>query len=246
MAGKTEWEDALIKHGIMEAPPVVRDPDEVHEEELERKREADGDPLAKKSLEQLDELEDDVDERVLDQYRLKRIAELKEGAAKKRFGAFKQISQTEFVAEVSKAPPDVFVVCHLFEFSKPECQLLNDILGRLAVKFADLKFVRIIGSECIQKYPSSNCPTIIVYKAGDIALNVVGLQLFGGLKATDKTVEWFLAQKGILNTTMKRSPMEEATQFKMKTNFISKVSKKTKKNKADDDSGSDRDNEDDK
>jgi len=240
MAGKTEWEDALIKHGIMQAPPVVRDPDEVHEEELERKRQADGDPMAKKSLEELDELEDEVDDRVLDSYRQRRIAELKEVAAKKRFGAYKQISQTEFVAEVSKAPADVHVVCHLFEYSKPECQLLNDILGRLASKFADLKFVRIIGSECIPNYPSGNCPTIIVYKGGDIVLNVVGLQLFGGLKATDKTVEWFLAQKGILKTAMKRSPMEEATQFKMKTNFISK---KASKKKNADGSGSDSDHE---
>jgi len=79
-----------------------------------------------------------------------------------------------------------------------------------------------------------------VYKGGDIVLNVVGLQLFGGLKATDKTVEWFLAQKGILKTAMKRSPMEEATQFKMKTNFISK---KANKKKNADGSGSDSDHE---
>jgi len=137
-------------------------------------------------------------------------------------------------------------VCHLFEFSKPECQLLNDILAKLAAKFADLKFVRIIGSECIQKYPSGNCPTLIVYKAGDIVLNVVGLQLFGGLKATDKTVEWFLAQKGVLKTTMKRSPMEEATQFKMKTNFISKTGKKNTKKADDSGSDNDRDSGDDK
>jgi len=236
MAGKTEWEDALIKHGIKEAPPVVEDPEDVHERELERKREADGDPLAKKSLEELDELEDEVDESVLDAYRLKRIAEMKEAAVKKRFGTFKQISQTEFVAEVTKAPADAFVICHLFEFSKPECQLLNGILGRLATKFPDVKIVRIIGSECIANYPPNNCPTVIVYKAGDIALNVMGLQLFGGLKATDKTVEWFMAQKGIWKTTMKRSPVEEAT--KMKTNFISKSSKNAKKKK-DDDDGSD-------
>ncbi len=65
--GKTEWEDALIKHGIMEAPEVVPTEDELalaYQEAMAAR-----DPLAGKSLEQLDELEDDVDDQILNVYR---------------------------------------------------------------------------------------------------------------------------------------------------------------------------------
>ncbi len=73
LAGKTEWEDALIKHGIMEAPEVVPTEDELalaYQEEMAAR-----DPLAGKSLEQLDELEDDVDDQILNVYRCVAAAE---------------------------------------------------------------------------------------------------------------------------------------------------------------------------
>jgi hypothetical protein len=63
----TEWEDALIKHGIMAAPEYVPTEDELavaHAAKL-----AAVDPLAGKSLDELDELEDDYDDTVLKMYR---------------------------------------------------------------------------------------------------------------------------------------------------------------------------------
>ena len=66
-AGRTEWEDALIKHGIMQAETQQLTDDDrqlAGVEERERR-----DQLAELSVDELDELEDDVDDRVLQQYR---------------------------------------------------------------------------------------------------------------------------------------------------------------------------------
>jgi hypothetical protein len=68
--GKTEWEDALIKHGIMAAPERRETDDEYQLRHQQRM--ADVDPLAAKSLEQLDELEDDLDSDVIEKYRCAR------------------------------------------------------------------------------------------------------------------------------------------------------------------------------
>ena len=67
MAGKTEWEDALIKHGIMEAPEVKETDDEIQLRMIQKM--ADRDVLADKSLDELDELEDDYESEVLEKYR---------------------------------------------------------------------------------------------------------------------------------------------------------------------------------
>lgn len=37
MTGKTEWEDALIKHGIKEAQTVQKTDDDLHQDDVERK-----------------------------------------------------------------------------------------------------------------------------------------------------------------------------------------------------------------
>ena len=67
MSGATEWEDALIKHGIKEAQVVQKTDDDLHEEQVEREQKHD--PHANKTMEQLDELEDDLEDAVLAQYR---------------------------------------------------------------------------------------------------------------------------------------------------------------------------------
>lgn len=62
------------------------------------------------SLDELDELEDDEDERILEEYRRRRIAELKEQARKDVFGEVIEISGQDFVNQINKAGPGVWVV----------------------------------------------------------------------------------------------------------------------------------------
>lgn len=71
--------------------------------------------LEDKDLDELDELEDEEDERVLLEYRRKRIAEIREAASKAKYGDVKEISAQDYVQEVNKAGEDVFVVLHLYK-----------------------------------------------------------------------------------------------------------------------------------
>src|SRR4051794_2213486 len=57
--------------------------------------------------------------------REKRMQELKDTLSRNKYGEFRQISEKEFIPEVSKAPEDVFVVCHLFihRFASSPCRV---------------------------------------------------------------------------------------------------------------------------
>lgn len=60
MAGKTEWEDALIKHGIMAAPEVLPTDDELALKHIEKRQDENSAAAEAKSLAQLDREEDDM------------------------------------------------------------------------------------------------------------------------------------------------------------------------------------------
>jgi hypothetical protein len=113
--GTTEWDDILIKHGIKE-DPTARDQEvaDALEEMAERARAA-HDPMAEKTLAQLDEEEDEHDDAVLRRYREARIRELKEAAIRGRYGSQQEISKADFVDEVTNATKGVWVVIHLYQ-----------------------------------------------------------------------------------------------------------------------------------
>jgi len=74
-----------------------------------------GQQLERLSLDELDELEDEEDEKVILEYRKKRIAEMKAAAAKARFGEVREISAEDYVEHVQRAGEGVWVVLHLFK-----------------------------------------------------------------------------------------------------------------------------------
>lgn len=67
------------------------------------------------NLDELDELEDEEDERVLLEYRNKRIAEMKALAEKAKYGDVREITAQDYVNEVNKAGDGVWVVLHLYK-----------------------------------------------------------------------------------------------------------------------------------
>jgi len=71
--------------------------------------------LEKKTLDELDELEDEEDERVLEEYRQKRIAEMKELANKSKYREVREISAEDYVREINNAGEDVWVILHLYK-----------------------------------------------------------------------------------------------------------------------------------
>jgi predicted DNA-binding protein (UPF0251 family) len=206
MAGKTEWEDVLIKHGVMEAPKEQETEDDRHLKYIQSRDEVRSRELDTKSLA---ELEDQVSDDELEALRRKRIHEMRQQAALDRFGVVQTITQSAFVSEVSDASKSVNVVCHLFSRGTEDCDILDRLLGEVSRKHASVKFVRILGEEAIKGYPASACPTVLLYVRGEMVSQLVGLRAFGGkAKASADTVEWVLSLHRVVDTLLERNPLE--------------------------------------
>lgn len=198
----TEWNDLLRAKGIIPArKELVLTEDQLVKmaeeaaNEVTTRHEKD---LTDLSLEELDELEDDFgmdDERILLEYRMKRMAEFRELSKKARYGEVREISQTEFVKEVSEASKGeegVWVLAFLYKGGIPACKLMAIHLDTIARKYPQLKIVSIIGDKCIPNYPDRNLPTLLLYGKGDLIRQQIGLHGLGGMSMTVKGFPFIL------------------------------------------------------
>nr|CAB3264731.1 phosducin-like protein 3 [Phallusia mammillata] len=196
----TEWNDALRKHGILpkkEKPAPL--PEEVDQTEVVNNYED-------MTLEELDEFEDEEDERVMQMYREKRIAEMKALQMKSNYGDVREISAIDYVQEVNKAGDGIWVVLHLYKQGIPLCSLLNQYLSRLAAKFPTVKFLKSISTTCIPNYPDKNVPTIFIYKDGEMAAQWIGPLSLGGMNLKQDMLEWRLSKLGVVTSTLEEDP----------------------------------------
>jgi hypothetical protein len=242
VAGKTtDWEDTLVKHGIIEENPANvarREADLACEEavgELRSQRD-NYDPLAHMGLRALERArnEDDAfadERRTIEAYRAKRLRELKamqkkaaggddggeegglEGAAGKApapqyTGGYRQIGRGDFLREVTEeSAKGVWVVLHLFKDNNAECAALHRALGALAERHLHTRFLKIVGSQCIEGFPDANLPTMIVYHDGTCQAQMVACgKTFGGVKADEESVEWVLSELGAVQTDQSEDP----------------------------------------
>jgi hypothetical protein len=224
----TEWEDILIKKGIVEKDDVLRgkgiDPEmlrleeavrDAEEVEVERMQSLSlQDKLAQKTLEELEEAEDDFqddeEEEIFARMRQERLAVLKTEAAAARFGEVREISKQEWMREVTEGSKECSVVVHLFQNSVVECNLLTEALTVVAKKFPKVKFLRIRSTSAVENWPDSNLPTIFVYTDGALATQLIGVGELGGKRLTALDVEWWLARKGLVESDLEANPRESA------------------------------------
>lgn len=115
----TEWDDILKSKGII----PEKTPEELAEEalhELVEETVEHYDPHENKNIETLEEDLEEADsdeERILEQYRDKRIAQMRQEAMKPKFGpGVTYVAASDWKAEVTEARDDVFVVVHLVSF----------------------------------------------------------------------------------------------------------------------------------
>ncbi|KAI4366918.1 hypothetical protein MLD38_022719 [Melastoma candidum] len=223
----TQWDDIQRKLGNLPAkPPAFKPP------AFEPKEDADSLPkdeswLDAKTTDELDDLEDDPDlddDRFLEEYRKKRLTEMREAAKAIRYGSVIPISGSDFVREVSQAPPEVWVVVILYKDGYPECGLLMNCLEELATRYPATKFVKIISTDCIPNYPDRNLPTLLVYNNGAVKANHVGLKSFGR-RCTTEGVALVLCQSDpVLNDGQNRGDASrKAVLDGVRRNFIEKV-----------------------
>ena len=100
--------------------------DKLEEEKVDRSKAFD-----KKLAEREDDIDalfdelNDEDERAFEEYRQKRLANLKAEYDRKRFGAVLEITKQNYVDEVNNAGEDIWVVVHVY---KPGSVLLSGSL----------------------------------------------------------------------------------------------------------------------
>jgi hypothetical protein len=178
----TQWDDIQRKLGNLPPKPPAFKPDAFTPESDPYSVPKDKSWIDQLSHDDLEVLEDDPDlddDRFLQEYRKKRLAEMQDEAKQIRFGSILPISGSDFVREVSQAPSDVWVVVLLFKEGFPECQLMLQCLDELARRYPATKFVKIISTDCIPNYPDRNLPTLLVYNNAAVKANYVGPQTFG-------------------------------------------------------------------
>ncbi|CAH9099400.1 unnamed protein product [Cuscuta europaea] len=223
----TQWDDIQRKLGnLPPKQPPFKPPGFTPAEDDDSKTK-DKAWIDQKTEEELEDLEgDDLDEdRFLEEYRKKRLTEIREAAKVAKFGSVIPISGSDFVREVSQAPQDIWVVVMLYKDGYPECRMLLQCLEDLAKRYPATKFVKIISTECIPNYPDRNLPTILVYKNTDVKATYVGTHSFGR-RCTPESVALVLCQSDpVLNDGHGGEQSRETVQDGIRKKFLERAIK---------------------
>ncbi|KAI0534148.1 thioredoxin-like protein [Xylaria digitata] len=196
----TEWNDILRKHGIIPEKPPSPTP-MIEEAILEGRRIAHENRLEGKELDELDALEDEEDEAFLEQYRQKRMQELNKLTKKSIHGSVYPISKPDYSREVTEASNNgpVFVNLTSALGTNIESRVLSELWRQAAKEYGDIKFCEIRADKAIENYPDRNCPTILVYKNGDIAKQIVTLVTIGGVRTNMPQIDDLLVEVGAVD-----------------------------------------------
>ena len=100
-------------------------------------------------LEELEDIEDDF----IEEYKRKRINELKQQAVKERFGTVEEISKSEYAQKVTEQSITVWVVVLLYQNHVLASKTMLAMLERLARKYKATRFIKMQADLCIEKYP---------------------------------------------------------------------------------------------
>ncbi|KAF9162293.1 hypothetical protein DFQ27_007611 [Actinomortierella ambigua] len=210
----TEWNDVLRAKGIIPEKQEITEADIIDMiDDAIQQRQAKN--YEQKTVDELDELLDEGDEeeeRVLMEYRQKRLDAIKMEMSENKFGDIIPISKPDFVREVTEASKDVWVVVYLYKDYLPICKLMSAHLATVAARNQATKFVKIIGDQCIPNYPDRNMPTLLIYGHGDMKTQLVGASQLGGMNMKPEDIEAYLRKVGAIKA--KDSKTEERQENK--------------------------------
>ena len=196
--------------------------------------------LEGKELDELDELEDEEDEAFLEEYRKKRLQELSALSKKAVHGSVYPISKPEYGREITEASSKAPVFLNLTSSlgTNVESRVLSELWRQAAKEYGEVKFCEMRADRAIENYPEKNCPTILVYKNGDIAKQLVTLATVGGVRMNMRNIDDLLVEveavpESDMRVIKRRRQAEEAEDGH--TNKTIKSSKKTLADDSDDD-----------
>ena len=158
------------------------------------------------SEEEEEEDDDDMGGSFMDKYRAERMNQMREKAAKERFGEVIEINKAEWVKEVTEASNEQWVLVYMYSDSVTDCRLFEDIYATIAKKFKMVKFVKIISSLAVDNWPEKNLPTVYAYKDGNVSSVLMTLKELGGRGVTPLDFEWYLSTKGVVESELEENP----------------------------------------
>lgn len=180
-APSTQWDDIQRKHGnLPPAPPRATPAPWAPAPDAPR-----GAALLDGGASDVSDLEDEFqDDAFLEEYRAKRVAELRAAAdAAARGDAVSTITAADYIVHVTHASRQgAWVVCHLFREGVGECADVDGALAEVAARAASGKdtttpppsFVRAPADDVTPGYPDAALPTLLVYHDGACVASLKG------------------------------------------------------------------------
>ena len=175
---------------------VDMDEDEHHEEE----ENADGD--------------EDVEVRRIREQRLreiKRVAREKLENIGKGHGQYREITQDEFLNEVTSSQR---VVCHFYHADFPRCKVIDHHISRLVQRHIETKFIKMNAEKCpffVSKLSIRTIPTTIIFFDGVAVDKIIGFEGLADKMPEGKEDEWptivlarLLGSKKAINKEVKK------------------------------------------
>jgi hypothetical protein len=130
---------------------------------------------------ELPELELELEsDHFLQQYREKRLREMRAAAARNRqatqqFGSLVHLSASTFLSAVDNEQHSVYVVVHIYDDSVEACSAMNGCLTCLASKYTQTMFCCLPSSDAPLscQFKSDGLPALLVYKGGELIGNFI-------------------------------------------------------------------------
>ncbi|KAL6276698.1 hypothetical protein ACE6H2_020299 [Prunus campanulata] len=151
----------------------------------------------------LDELMDDPELEKLHADRiaaLKKEAEKREALKRKGHGEFREITEGDFLGEVTGTEK---AICHFYHQEFYRCKIMDKHLKTLASKHVDTKFIKLDAENApffVTKLGVKTLPCVIIFRNGVAVDRLVGFQDMGGKDDfSTRALEVVLIKKGIIS-----------------------------------------------
>lgn len=208
----TEWEDALVAKGILQERPevaIMREMQAASRQRTEVEEASAEVQLSAMGAEELEDAEDEFEDDAYQRIRAKRLAEMRAQAATEKYGEVLPLVRADFVREVTEASKSEWVIVELYQNSIEASERMSQVFRAVAARHKATKFMRIIATECIENWPDSRVPCLIVYHDGEMQKQLVGVGYCGGKEAlTPDALEWSLSRTGAVRTELEGPPSE--------------------------------------
>ncbi|MDP2060264.1 MAG: hypothetical protein Q8J97_11025, partial [Flavobacteriaceae bacterium] len=140
----------------------------------------------------------DDDDDALAAFRRKRMAEMQKAQEGNVFGIVRRISGTDYVREITEASDHSRVVALMLKDGHADCDALLVILRQVASRHRDVKFVCLIATEAIPKFPDKQLPCVLLYHKRELVEQLTTLEPWGGKNLSLHEVEKRLSRSGFV------------------------------------------------